>query len=402
MKYRKVISIFLVSILCFSAVGVSFAGADKIIDAKMDVKLEEIVNEYYTDEKIPGITVSDENKTRLAYLELYKDSFGNVDELFNPYVDEDISGFFVNYQVFANTPVVIEKFYNNIDTSTKEGVLLKEYYKDFLKKYPLKFIRSGVVTFITIENKEQLFEEFSEEDMINLTEIAKINDCARKPRISLFGMELNEETIKAQIEAEYFNDEILKGINISSSNLQDIVVSTVYDVYYDGIFEDNPEVIADLNLYMIDEDIKYPNGRQNPIAYDWLIAPQSVEEKEEILLKIEKSRDEKLLSELKVFYEKYPTVYVTSSFWTFITVENKESFSFEFEQNEEMLKKVNLVYNYGRTYDITDPIRVLQYYSNVGYISKNLSLDSMIELGYDLNNDGKIDIVDAIMALKQV
>ncbi|NLI63017.1 MAG: hypothetical protein GX362_06460 [Methanosarcinaceae archaeon] len=153
---------------------------------------------------------------------------------------------------------------------------------------------------------------------------------------------------------------------------------------------------------MIDEDIKYPNGRQNPIAYDWLIAPQSVEEKEEILLKIEKSRDEKLLSELKVFYEKYPTVYVTSSFWTFITVENKESFSFEFEQNEEMLKKVNLVYNYGRTYDITDPIRVLQYYSNVGYISKNLSLDSMIELGYDLNNDGKIDIVDAIMALKQV
>ncbi|NLI63018.1 MAG: hypothetical protein GX362_06465 [Methanosarcinaceae archaeon] len=227
MKYRKVISIFLVSILCFSAVGVSFAGADKIIDAKMDVKLEEIVNEYYTDEKIPGITVSDENKTRLAYLELYKDSFGNVDELFNPYVDEDISGFFVNYQVFANTPVVIEKFYNNIDTSTKEGVLLKEYYKDFLKKYPLKFIRSGVVTFITIENKEQLFEEFSEEDMINLTEIAKINDCARKPRISLFGMELNEETIKAQIEAEYFNDEILKGINISSSNLQDIVVSTV-------------------------------------------------------------------------------------------------------------------------------------------------------------------------------
>ncbi len=92
------------------------------------------------------------------------------------YVDDDLK-VIDNYWVFATRPESKERYNERIQNSKSNDPSPDEmigFLKEFDERYPVKYVRTGVALFITVENKEVLLSEISEEDIQMLKVISNI------------------------------------------------------------------------------------------------------------------------------------------------------------------------------------------------------------------------------------
>ncbi|MDV0447577.1 hypothetical protein MsAg5_14840 [Methanosarcinaceae archaeon Ag5] len=104
------------------------------------------------------------------------------------FIDDDLFNLTPEAWIFAATPEtkkIIEEKINSaenldmspaIDSKDSDKKLyskeeMQSYLKNFDEKYPTKYINTGLVTYITVENKELLMKDFSEEDELILQQI---------------------------------------------------------------------------------------------------------------------------------------------------------------------------------------------------------------------------------------
>lgn len=151
-----------------------------------DVPINE---ESYPREKLQGMNISDDTLKVFSFIEIKAKNEGiDLEELRGtPYVDDDLRAI-DGYWIFASKPEMKEQyleilkeaqFRSGKDGSSDELVLFVE---KFYEKYPTKYVDAGIVTFITVENKDKMFSELTKEDreMLGKASEAILNELARK------------------------------------------------------------------------------------------------------------------------------------------------------------------------------------------------------------------------------
>lgn len=87
------------------------------------------------------------------------------------YIDDDLKIITQYAWIFANLPEIKKLTYEAI-----RGTELEEYLLNLEQRYPAKYVKTGHVTFITVENKEKLASEFTENDQVILQKISDAID----------------------------------------------------------------------------------------------------------------------------------------------------------------------------------------------------------------------------------
>ncbi|WNY26353.1 hypothetical protein [Methanolapillus ohkumae] len=144
---------------------------------------------YYNRQILNGINVPDKTLESFARFSVWLEEQGvdaEAEEINLIYIDDDLKAVTEYAWVFAAKPdtkqFVAEKIaaeqaeseslfstesdFNNLNTS----------FAFFEQKYPVKYVHTGLVTFITVENKKQFVADFSEEDEQMLKKISDIID----------------------------------------------------------------------------------------------------------------------------------------------------------------------------------------------------------------------------------
>ena len=150
-----------------------------------DVPINE---ESYPREKLQGMNISDDTLKVFSLIEIRLKNEGiKSEEIQIPYIDDDLRTI-DGYWVFASNPEIKEnhleilkeaQLHSGKDESSDELVLFVE---NFYEKYPTKYVNTGIVTFITVENKDDMFSELTNEDrkMLGKASEAILNELARK------------------------------------------------------------------------------------------------------------------------------------------------------------------------------------------------------------------------------
>lgn len=146
----------------------------------IEIKYEKIpIDDAYSRDKLGDINVSDGILEAFTRFGLWLDE-KNVDVVAENitlvYVDDDLK-VIENYWVFASRPESRESRLEKIKNSKNKNPSSEEmvaFLQKFDEKYPLKYVHTGVVLFITVENKEALLSEISEEDLQMLEAIKNV------------------------------------------------------------------------------------------------------------------------------------------------------------------------------------------------------------------------------------
>ncbi|WNY23900.1 hypothetical protein MmiHf6_12230 [Methanimicrococcus hongohii] len=146
----------------------------------IELKYEKVpIDDAYSRDKLGNINVTDgilEAFTRFG-LWLDEEKVDVVVEDTNiMYIDDDLRAI-ENYWVFATRPESKESRLEKIKNSKSKNPSSEEmvaFLEKFDEKYPLKYVYTGVVLFITVENKETLLSEISEEDLQMLEAIKNV------------------------------------------------------------------------------------------------------------------------------------------------------------------------------------------------------------------------------------
>lgn len=137
----------------------------------IELKYEKVpIDDAYSREILGDINVSDGTLETFTRFGLWLDE-KNVDVVAENitlvYVDDDLK-VIENYWVFASRPESRESRLEKIKNSKSKNPSPDEmvaFLEEFDEKYPVKYVRTGVVLFITVENKEALLSEISRKDI---------------------------------------------------------------------------------------------------------------------------------------------------------------------------------------------------------------------------------------------
>ena len=171
MKFKKnIFSFFLILIMLTSMSLPVFGsptpailvGGDKAGGDSDDVLADIPINDAYSKENLGDIFVS--KSTLRSFSRDLSEDEEEFARMNYSYIDEDL--LFECAWVFAS-PIDIKKvFYETLEnSSSNESNDMLQYLKDFDRKYPTKYVKTGHVTFITVENKDVLLSEISDEDI---------------------------------------------------------------------------------------------------------------------------------------------------------------------------------------------------------------------------------------------
>jgi len=140
------------------------------------------ISESFSEEKLRGINVSEKTlKVFTRYEKWLKENSENPDRELSDdpedcvlYIDDDLRSI-DGFRIFATRPAS-QKMYPDIlrgaeiEESSKEEMV--SFLIGFEEKYPIRYVCTGGVLFVTIENKEELFAEITEEDREKLRDIS--------------------------------------------------------------------------------------------------------------------------------------------------------------------------------------------------------------------------------------
>ena len=137
------------------------------------------IEKAYPKEKLQGINVSDAALVTFLSFDFYVNN--ETADINLKYIDEDLVGIY-NSWIFAADPDTKNNYITLIQNSNRKDPSPEEmiaFLKDFDEKHPAKYVRLGLVTFITIENKS----EISEKDW---QMIQTIEETVREETMNLF------------------------------------------------------------------------------------------------------------------------------------------------------------------------------------------------------------------------
>ncbi|MDR2943503.1 MAG: hypothetical protein LBU81_00170 [Methanosarcinales archaeon] len=135
------------------------------------------IDAAYSRDKLQNINVSDNTLESFSRFGLWLEEQGvdaEAEDINVMYIDDDLRSL-EGYWVFATRPESKEMYIEILQNSKSENVSPDEmisFLKNFDEKYPVKYVRTGLVLFITVENKEALLSEISEEDKQTLKDIS--------------------------------------------------------------------------------------------------------------------------------------------------------------------------------------------------------------------------------------
>ena len=128
------------------------------------------IDAAYSRDRLQNINVSDNILEAFSRFGLWLET-QNVDaeaeDINIMYIDDDLR-VIENYWIFATRPEAKEMYIEVIQNSMSENPSPDEmivFLQNFNEQYPVKYVRTGLALFVTIENKEVLLSEISEEDI---------------------------------------------------------------------------------------------------------------------------------------------------------------------------------------------------------------------------------------------
>ena len=140
------------------------------------------ISESFSDEKLRGINVSEKTlKVFTGYEKWLKENSEDPDRELSDdpedcvlYIDDDLRSI-DGFRIFATRPASQKMYLDilrgaEIEESSKEEMV--SFLIGFEEKYPIRYVCTGGVLFVTIENKEELFAEITEEDREKLRDIS--------------------------------------------------------------------------------------------------------------------------------------------------------------------------------------------------------------------------------------
>ncbi|MDR2944591.1 MAG: hypothetical protein LBU81_05890 [Methanosarcinales archaeon] len=135
------------------------------------------IDAAYSRDILQNINVSDNTLESFSRFGLWLKEQGvdaEAEDINVMYIDDDLRSL-EGYWVFATRPESKEMYIEILQNSKSENASPDEmisFLKNFDEKYPVKYVRTGLVLFITVENKEALLSEISEEKKQTLKDIS--------------------------------------------------------------------------------------------------------------------------------------------------------------------------------------------------------------------------------------
>ena len=226
MKFKKnILPIFIILIILISmftlVMGSELKDGMENTD-KTDYELMEIedypIDEAFSKENLDGVNVS-EYTLRVFSRDIEKASMMGLDiaDVNIIYVDEDLK-VIPDAWVFACSSDLKLMIYSILSSNESDDLL--QYLKDFEQKYPTKYVKAGHVTFITVENKDAMLSELSQEDIQMFRKIADaVLDGRENYLEKRDGMEENNSSAANKWSLEYIRNyitNILDRVNLSN------------------------------------------------------------------------------------------------------------------------------------------------------------------------------------------
>jgi len=124
----------------------------------------------YSREILQNINVSDDILEAFSRFGLWLETQNvdtNTEDINIMYIDDDLR-VIENYWIFATRPEAKEMYIEMIQNSKSENpspAEMIDFLHNFGERYPVKYVRTGLALFITVENKDFLLSDISEEDI---------------------------------------------------------------------------------------------------------------------------------------------------------------------------------------------------------------------------------------------
>ncbi|MDV0445386.1 hypothetical protein MmiAt1_09630 [Methanimicrococcus sp. At1] len=128
------------------------------------------IDDDYSKNKLQKINVSDDTLEAFSRFGLWLDDQkidAKAEDINVMYIDDDLR-VIENYWIFATRPESKERNIEIIQNSQSKDPSPDEmitFLKKFDEKYPIKYVRTGLALFVTVENKDVLLSELSKEDI---------------------------------------------------------------------------------------------------------------------------------------------------------------------------------------------------------------------------------------------
>ncbi|NLI62840.1 MAG: hypothetical protein GX362_05535 [Methanosarcinaceae archaeon] len=237
------------------------------------------------------------------------------------YYDEDISILIPHIKTFVLEPGEEDTVYSliEINPNEKEKIKQEEYLKDFRKKYPTKYVTVGIVTFISVENKEELLENFTESDAKMFESIYDLN----KLNSPLY----KRKQVADELKEKYYNKEILGDVYVTDENLD------IISEYHAWLLENDEFYVDEMVYTFYDDDLKSLG-----IEYQYIVPyPEDNIDRAMNTINLNKNETEKKIQKEYIIKlrEKYPAKFVRSGINNFVTIENKQQFLKEFSSSDK-------------------------------------------------------------------
>ncbi|WNY29166.1 hypothetical protein MmiEs2_13890 [Methanimicrococcus stummii] len=154
-----------------------FDGNTKPVELVEYIKVP--IDEAYSKDKLQNINVSEDTLQEFSRFGLWLEEQkvdAKAEDINVLYIDDDLR-VIENYWIFAARPASKERNIEIIQNSKNKDPSSDEmiaFLKKFDEKYPAKYVRTGLVLFVTIENKDVLLSEISKEDIQILENISNV------------------------------------------------------------------------------------------------------------------------------------------------------------------------------------------------------------------------------------
>ncbi|MDR2944219.1 MAG: hypothetical protein LBU81_03945 [Methanosarcinales archaeon] len=153
---------------------------DETGDTPEFIEYEKIpIDDAYSRDILGNINVSDNTLKSFSQFGSWLENRGvdaEAEDINIMFIDDDLRSI-EGYWVFATRPESKEMYIEMIQNSKSENASPDEmisFLKTFDEKYPVKYLRTGLVLFITVENKEALLSEISEKEIRMLGDISNL------------------------------------------------------------------------------------------------------------------------------------------------------------------------------------------------------------------------------------
>ena len=172
MKFKKnIFSLFIILIMLIS-MSLLVIGSESEETDKTEIELQEYpIDDSFSKEKLGDINVSEDTLRAFSRDKEKADRMNlDIEEINIIYIDNDLN-IISDAWVFACSSDLKPMVYAILSSNESNAPLL-QYLKDFEQKYPTKYVKASHVTFISVENKDVMLSELSQEDIQMFRKIA--------------------------------------------------------------------------------------------------------------------------------------------------------------------------------------------------------------------------------------